>query len=142
MIVVYVHRLFHGTVVFALLFYFCLTEATVSWWCCPNICIYFLRVSTCCWISLNTGGGTISWGTTVSLTRRSDTGKLNHSPRSAQLPIVRLQNGCNNTIPIHTDDPDGDEVRCRWAVGAECGGVCRAIPGILIQVSPIILSFY
>ena len=94
------------------------------------------RQSSCCWISsLVTGkDGDIRWGTTVSLTRRVDTGRLNNSPRSSQLPIVRLQQGCDNIIPIHTEDPDGDEVRCRWARGEECGGVCSAFPAELTTV--------
>lgn len=92
---------------------------------------FLLRVESCCWISTLQYGsdGEIFWGTNVSLVRRSDTGRLNFSPRSAQLPIISVQERCNTTIPIHTDDPDGDRVECRWASGVECGGACSAFPG-------------
>ena len=31
-------------------------------------------------------------------------------------------------------DVDGDDVRCRWAVGNECGGVCQTFPAALNMV--------
>ena len=38
---------------------------------------------------------------------------------------------------LAVEDPDGDIVRCRWAVGeAECSGVCNAFPNATLdQVS-------
>ena len=41
-------------------------------------------------------------------------------------------------------DVDGDDVRCRWAVGSECGGVCEAFPAVLNMVCdkvPVQCSF-
>ena len=93
------------------------------------------RYSSCCWIgSLNIGSSS-SWSiqTTVDLSRRPDTDQINSSPISATSPIVRLQEGCYYNLAISTDDPDGDEVRCRWSVGDECAGVCNALEGATLD---------
>ena len=88
---------------------------------------HFFRYSSCCWISLNSGGSSWSLSTTVNLTRRADTGQINSSPVSASIPIVRVQKGCSQVIRIPMEDPDGDVVRCRWATGSnECSGICHA----------------
>lgn len=93
------------------------------------------RFSDCCWI--NELGATdlkYSIQTSGSLNVRQDTGKVNSSPVSATSPIVRLQWNCSYSLDIVTDDPDGDEVRCRWAKGiGECGGVCRSLPGATLE---------
>ena len=95
--------------------------------------------STCCWISL-TNGGNGDWflSTTVNLTRRQDNGRINSSPISALSPIVRLQQGCPNTISIPAEDSDGDKVRCRWSNGSrrECGSICHTFhSGTLDEVT-------
>ena len=72
--------------------------------------------------------------TTFSLARRNDTGVVNSSPRAITAPVIRLQEGCNHTLRIIVSDPDGDIVRCRWAVGqTECGGVCNRFPGAILD---------
>ena len=92
------------------------------------------RYSGGAWISgLNRGGGSWSILTTVDLNRRPDTNQINSSPISATSPIVRLQEGCYYNLAISTDDPDGDEVRCRWSVGDECAGVCNALEGATLD---------
>ena len=98
-------------------------------------CLLLLyRYSSCCWISgLNLGGGSWSIITTVDLNRRLDTNQINSSPISATSPIIRFQEGCYYNFAINTDDPDGDEVRCRWSVGDECGGVCNALEGATLD---------
>ena len=72
-----------------------------------------------------------SWNvpTTFSLVRRNDTGQINSTPRAKTSPVIRLQEGCNHTFPVAVSDPDGDIVRCRWALGSECGGICNGFPG-------------
>ena len=41
-----------------------------------------------------------------------------------------MQEGCNHTVALAVSDPDGDIIRCRWAVGSnECGGICNQFPG-------------
>ena len=82
-----------------------------------------------CWISPLGCSWNIS--TTFSLNIRNDTGQINSSPRAITTPVLRLQQGCNHTIPLAVSDPDGDIIRCRWAVGRECASVCNvtAFPG-------------
>ena len=71
--------------------------------------------------------------TTFSLARRNDTGHINSTPRAITSPVIRLQHGCSHTLPIAVSDPDGDIVRCRWAVGTECGGICNRFPGAILD---------
>ena len=113
--------------------------------------------SSCCWISLSYGGSP-SWSLWVrfNLAIRPDTGLINSSPVSSIAPIVRIQYNCDITIQIpgigyimhcisrlmvvctcmesSVQDVDGDDVRCRWAVGSECGGVCQTFPGGLLSM--------
>jgi len=76
-----------------------------------------------------------SWNisTTFNLAPRSDTGQINSPPYAFSLPTLRLQSGCNHAIPMTVSDPDGDIVRCRWAVGDECKSICNAIPGATLN---------
>ena len=72
-----------------------------------------------------------SWSilTNFSMARRSDTGRINSTPRPITTPVLRLQENCNHKIRIPVTDPDNDIVRCRWAVGyAECGSICDGFP--------------
>ena len=71
----------------------------------------------------------LSWnvGTTFSLTKRN--GRINSTPRAIAPPVIRLQEGCNHTFALAVSDPDDDIVRCRWAEGEECGGICDQFPG-------------
>ena len=73
--------------------------------------------------------GYFNISTTFSLTIRKDTGQINSSPRVTSFPIIRLQEGCNHTIVLPVNDPDGDTIRCQWAESIECISVCNAFPG-------------
>ena len=79
------------------------------------------------WISPFNSRWNIS--TTFSLIVRNDTGRINSSPRAITTPVIRLQEGCNHTISLAVTDPDDDLIRCRWAVGRECSGICNQFPG-------------
>ena len=83
--------------------------------------------SGCCWISPFDSRWNLS--TTISITRRNDTGRINSTPRATTAPVIYVQEGCNNTISIAVNDPDDDIVRCRWAQGVECGRICNQFPG-------------
>ena len=93
----------------------------------------------CCWVAPFNS----SWNilTTFSLTTRSDTGQINSSPRAMTSPVLHLQEGCNHTIPLAVSDPDGDIIRCRWAVGSECGGICDAFSGAELDRELCIISY-
>ncbi|XP_022787084.1 uncharacterized protein LOC111327217 isoform X1 [Stylophora pistillata] len=76
---------------------------------------------TCCWISNLVRYASSSWlvSTNISLSKRSDNGKINSSPVSKSPAIVRFQKGCQKSLKIPVEDPDGDSVKCRWATHAE-----------------------
>ena len=93
----------------------------------------------CCWISPFSGSWNIS--TTFSLIPREDTGKINSSPRAITSPVIRLQQGCNHTIPLAVSDPDGDIIRCRWAVGSECARICNRIPGAVLDPDSCTITY-
>ena len=71
--------------------------------------------------------------TTFSLFTRGDTGKINSSPQVVPTFNLRLQQGCNYTIPLSVSDPDNDAIRCRWAVKDECRSICKKICGVLLD---------
>ncbi|XP_068694609.1 uncharacterized protein [Montipora foliosa] len=75
----------------------------------------------CCWISSLVKYPDGNWlvSTTVNLTRRSDTGKINSSPVSKSPAIVRFKEGCPQSFRIPVEDPDNDIVKCRWATYSE-----------------------
>lgn len=52
------------------------------------------------WIGLQIGGG--GWEVRVkgNVSQRADSGRVNTSPVTAVLPVIRLQQGCNHTIEI------------------------------------------
>ncbi len=81
--------------------------------------------------------------TTFSLTTRNDTGRINSTPRAITAPVIRLQEGCNHTIALAVSDPDGDIVRCRWAVGRECGGICNDVqfPGAVLNSNTCTIDY-
>ena len=75
---------------------------------------------------------------TFSLAIRNDTGRINSSPRAITAPVIRLQEGCNHTIVLAVNDPDDDIVRCRWAKGRECAGICNQLPGA--ELDPVLCT--
>ena len=79
------------------------------------------RYQSCCWISNLVRYADSQWSvsTKISLSRRSDSGKVNSSPVSKSPAIVRFQQGCQKSLKIPVEDPDGDFVKCRWATSAE-----------------------
>ena len=80
--------------------------------------------------------------TTFSLATRSDTGQINSSPRAVTSPLLRLQEGCEHTIPLGVSDPDNDTVRCRWAVGEECKGICNQFPGAFLDSNSCTIKYH
>lgn len=85
-----------------------------------------------------------SWNisTTFSTNRRNDTGHINSTPRAITAPVLRLQDNCSHTIRIPVVDPDNDIVRCRWAEGSECAGVCQAFPGAVLDSTSCSITYH
>ena len=91
-------------------------------------------------VTLGTVGGAWvdpfgSWNisTTFSLTIREDAGKINSSPLVISFPYLYLQEYHYYTIPLAVNDPDNDQIRCRWATHVECSSVCNSIPGAILD---------
>ena len=87
---------------------------------------------------------TYNWNvsTTFSLIKRSDTGQINSSPQVLPTPPLRLQYGCSYTIPLAVSDPDNDTIKCRWAVGSECGGRCNnLLPGAILDSASCTINY-
>ena len=86
--------------------------------------------------------GTWNISTTFSLATRNDIGQINSSPRAATTPLLRLQEGCEHIIPLSVSDPDNDTIRCRWAVGKECGGICNKFPGAYLDPDSCTIKYH
>ncbi len=93
------------------------------------------------WIAPFSGSWNIS--TTFSLTIRNDTGRINSTPRAITAPVIRLLEGCNHTLTLAVSDPDGDNVRCRWARGVECASICNNVhfPGAVLHSNSCIIEY-
>ena len=102
--------------------------------------IVTIGTASCCWIK-NTSNSNWNISTTFSLTKRSDTGRINSSPRVLPTPPLRLQSGCTYTIPLPVSDPDNDIVRCRWAVGDECRTVCNQFTGAVLDTNTCTITY-
>ena len=63
---------------------------------------FLIRFRRCCWIStlVASADGRGELRVKGTLTARSDTGSVNHSPTSSTPLTVRLQYGCSHTIQI------------------------------------------
>ena len=90
------------------------------------------------WIDNLVIGGGSPWEVRVRLNASAILSKRrteNASPETKMAPILNLLHGCNHTVRIPVEDSDGDVVRCRWAESSlgECGGVCRALPGAVLN---------
>lgn len=97
----------------------------------------FDSYSSCCWISSLYKYGDGSWlvSTKIDLTRRSDIGRINSSPKSRSPAIVRFQEGCPKSLRIPVEDPDGDVVKCRLASFSESAIHSDSFPyGVLDEV--------
>ncbi|KAM4564966.1 uncharacterized protein V3H82_014059 [Fundulus diaphanus] len=78
----------------------------------------------------------------VELRIRSDTNKPNSSPQTTIFPTLRVPSNCPRNINLLAFDPDGDEVKCRYANLSltECASPCTP-PPVLSLSSNCTLSF-
>ncbi|XP_032440140.1 uncharacterized protein PB18E9.04c-like [Xiphophorus hellerii] len=71
--------------------------------------------------------------------KRSDINKPGSSPQTNIIPLVRVPSNCQRNINLLVSDPDGDDIRCRYAVYPECN-ICTP-PSVLNVSSSCSLSF-
>ncbi|XP_067017043.1 CUB and sushi domain-containing protein 3-like isoform X1 [Acropora muricata] len=97
----------------------------------------------CCWISSLVKYPDGSWlvSTTVNLTRRSDTGRINSSPVSKSPAIIRFKEGCPQSFRIPVEDPDDDVVKCRWATYSESFRQTDSFPHGVIDERACLLQY-
>ncbi|KAG7496266.1 hypothetical protein JOB18_015660 [Solea senegalensis] len=79
--------------------------------------------------------------TLVDPRTRSDTGKVNRSPQTTMLPVLRVPSNCPRQIRLLAFDPDGDNVQCRY--GNQSQFECNPCtpPPVLTLSSSCDLSF-
>ncbi|XP_023201454.1 mucin-5AC-like [Xiphophorus maculatus] len=75
----------------------------------------------------------------LDLRNRSDINKPGSSPQTNIIPLVRVPSNCQRNINLLVSDPDGDDIRCRYAAGSECF-ICTP-PSVLSLSSSCSLSF-
>ncbi|XP_045921053.1 uncharacterized protein LOC123980607 isoform X2 [Micropterus dolomieu] len=85
--------------------------------------------------------GSVKAVTLVELRNRSDTNQANRSPQTNILAVVRVPSNCPRDFNLLTFDPDGDQVKCRYANSAlsECDQ-CTP-PSVLNLSTSCTLSF-
>ncbi|RVE60756.1 hypothetical protein OJAV_G00183860 [Oryzias javanicus] len=116
----------------------CQTEA-VSTRTLPSNAPFQLQLDAGEWISQAKNGVRAARALTlVDLRTRSDTRGPNVSPQTTFLPAVRVPSNCHRDLKLLAFDPDGDEVRCRYAAAPEC--VDCTPPSVLSLSSSCTLS--
>ncbi|KAK5875542.1 hypothetical protein CesoFtcFv8_026614 [Champsocephalus esox] len=100
-----------------------------------------LELTGIAWI--NNNNGIMFWRavTGVELRNRSDIGQANTSPQTTILPALRVPSNCWRDFHLLDFDPDGDEVRCRYANSSLSECIDCTTPSVLSLSESCILSF-
>lgn len=85
--------------------------------------VYYLSYTGAAWIYLLNGGYSWSLITKIDFSKKINN-KINEPPITSMVPLINLQAGCYHEIRVPVNDADGDVVKCRWALGNECGDSC------------------
>ncbi|XP_035984927.1 uncharacterized protein LOC110367659 [Fundulus heteroclitus] len=108
----------------------------------PNNSPFQLAFDSSGWFSNK--NGIVGWRAVanVELRIRSDTNKPNSSPQTTMFPALRVPSNCPRNINLLAFDPDGDEVKCKYANLSltECASPCTP-PPVLSLSSTCTLSF-
>ncbi|MEQ2249285.1 hypothetical protein ILYODFUR_027735, partial [Ilyodon furcidens] len=80
--------------------------------------------------------------TDVELRNRSDTNRPNSSPQTTMFPALRVPSNCQRNINLLAFDPDGDEVKCRYANMSlqECDSTCTPPPVLSLSSCALVLQ--
>ncbi|MEQ2267413.1 hypothetical protein XENORESO_005638 [Xenotaenia resolanae] len=117
----------------------CLGEFA-SKWKNMNCGSYDDGMNTGNWIHNRNGISTSLAQMFVEVRNRSDINKPNSSPQTRVLPVVRVPSNCPRNISLLTFDPDGDEVKCRYASSSSECDTCTP-PSVFSLSSSCTLSF-
>ncbi|XP_023201469.1 cell wall protein DAN4-like [Xiphophorus maculatus] len=105
----------------------------------PNTFTYQHSVGSSSWIENRNGIVQTRVVVNNDLRNRSDINKPNSTPQTTIIPLVRVPSNCQRNINLLVSDPDGDDIRCRYAAGSECN-ICTP-PSVLSVSSSCSLSF-
>jgi hypothetical protein len=108
----------------------------------PKVPVYRASYTTCCWIRLNSGSGSVEVSVMLDTRNRPD-GKINTAPVSSIAALVKLRRGTTTQLTIPWSDADADTVRCRQTIASqnECGGICGLPPGVTLDGNTCTLTF-
>ncbi|KAK1889994.1 Integrin beta-like protein A [Dissostichus eleginoides] len=108
----------------------------------PSYSQFQLELTGGNWIDHNKNG-IILWKavTGVELRNRSDIGQANTSPQTTILAALRVRSNCRRDFHLLDFDPDGDEVRCRYANSSLSECFQCTTPSVLSLSESFILSF-
>ncbi|XP_065845268.1 uncharacterized protein [Oscarella lobularis] len=97
----------------------------------------FDAIYSCCRLNaVNDLGADVRFQSRISFVLRDDNasvvnrGRINQSPVTDVVPVLFVALGCNSMVSLFNFDPDGDDVKCRWALSSadphkdECGSAC------------------
>ncbi|KAK1889624.1 Integrin beta-like protein C [Dissostichus eleginoides] len=108
----------------------------------PSNSQFQLQLTGNSWID-QSKNGIIFWKavTGVELRNRSDIGQANTSPQTTILAALRVPSNCRRDFHLLDFDPDGDEVRCRYANFSLSECTECTTPSVLSLSESCILSF-
>ncbi|XP_027895013.1 uncharacterized threonine-rich GPI-anchored glycoprotein PJ4664.02-like isoform X2 [Xiphophorus couchianus] len=117
----------------------CLRDYTWKW-TDPIFIYHYNSWDTGTWINNRNRVLTGRFEIQYDLRKRSDINRPNSSPQTGIIPVVRVPSNCQRNINLLTFDPDGDNVRCRYATSSSECYTCTP-PSVLSLSSSCSLSF-
>ncbi|KAM9860812.1 uncharacterized protein ACBR49_000827 [Aulostomus maculatus] len=93
----------------------CQSESTTTATVSTNKTYFSLSNSGCCWASNVDGQSDWTAEAMLDLGTRSDSHTINSCPVTTTLSLLRVAQNCFTQLHLLALDPDGDDVRCRFA---------------------------
>ncbi|CAB1316937.1 unnamed protein product [Coregonus sp. 'balchen'] len=120
----------------------CQTEGVMTRHVSNNIQTFDLQLDSCCWVFNDNSVNSWRLLTHVDLGVRSDTGKVNRSPQTTVIPLISVPVNCQRDFNLLSFDPDGDMVRCRYAVPTDECATSSNLPNDFSLRGDCTLSFW
>ncbi|XP_029555297.1 location of vulva defective 1 isoform X2 [Salmo trutta] len=120
----------------------CQTEGVMTRHISSNTQTFDLRLDGGNWIYNDNSVSNWRLLTHVDLGVRSDTGTVNRSPQTTVIPLMRVPANCQRDFNLLLFDPDGDQVRCRYAVPTDECYTSSDLPNDFTLRESCTLSFW
>ncbi|XP_041725158.2 mucin-5AC [Coregonus clupeaformis] len=120
----------------------CQTEGVMTRHVSNNIQTFDLQLDGYCWVFNDNSVNSWRLLTHVDLGVRSDTGKVNRSPQTTVIPLMSVPVNCQRDFNLLSFDPDGDMVRCRYAVPTDECATSSNLPNDFSLRGDCTLSFW